>query len=33
MQMTPGMHKFAVQTGDDLHLAGLCETITVTVTE
>jgi hypothetical protein len=31
MAMTPGPHKFAVQAGDDLHTAGLCETITVTV--
>jgi hypothetical protein len=35
MQMTPGTHRFAVQAGDDLHatLAGLCETIEVTVQE
>ncbi len=35
MQLTPGPHKFAVQAGDDLHTtaAGLCETISVTVTE
>lgn len=35
MQLTPGQHTFAVQAGDDLHrtIEGLCETITVTVTE
>lgn len=35
MQLAPGPHKFAVQAGDDLHTttAGLCETISVTVTE
>ena len=33
MQLTPGAHKLAVQAGDDLHLSGLCETISVTVTE
>jgi hypothetical protein len=35
MQLTPGRHTFAVQAGDDLHTttAGLCETISVTVTE
>jgi hypothetical protein len=32
-QLTPGTHKLAVQAGDDLHMSGLCETITVTVTE
>ena len=35
MQLTPGEHTFAVQAGDDLHrtLDGLCETITINVTE
>ena len=35
MQLTPGPHPFAVQAGDDKHatIAGLCETIEVTVTE
>jgi hypothetical protein len=35
MQLTPGPHKFSVQAGDDLHatMAGLCETISITVTE
>jgi hypothetical protein len=35
MQLSPGMHKLAVQAGDDRHatMAGLCETINVTVTE
>lgn len=35
MQLPPGVHKLAVQAGDDLHTttAGLCETISVTVTE
>lgn len=35
MQLAPGPHKFAVQAGDDLHatIAGLCETIEITVTE
>jgi len=35
MQLTPGPHKFAVQAGDDKHatIAGLCETIAITVTE
>ena len=35
MQLTPGPHKFAVQAGDDKHatIAGLCETIEITVTE
>ena len=35
MQLTPGPHKLAVQAGDDKHatMAGLCETINVTVTE
>jgi hypothetical protein len=35
MQLSPGPHKLAVQAGDDLHatIAGLCETINVTVTE
>ena len=34
MQLAPGPHKFAVQAGDDKHttLAGLCETIQITVT-
>ena len=33
--LEPGEHKFTVQAGDDLHrgVAGLCETITVTVAE
>ena len=33
--LTPGQHKYSVQAGDDLHrgIAGLCETITVTVTK
>ena len=35
MTFTPGKHKLAVQIGDDMHrtLAGMCETIEVTVTE
>lgn len=35
MQLTPGPHKLAVQAGDDKHatMAGLCETINITVTE
>jgi hypothetical protein len=35
MQLTPGPHKLVVQAGDDRHatMTGLCETITVTVTE
>ncbi len=35
MQLTPGTHKFALQVGDDQHrtIEGLCEAITVTVTE
>ena len=35
MQLTPGPHKLAVQAGDDKHatMTGLCETISVTVTE
>jgi hypothetical protein len=35
MQLKPGAHKFAVQAGDDKHatIAGLCETISITVTE
>jgi Domain of unknown function (DUF4399) len=35
MQLSPGPHKLAVQAGDDLHatVAGLCETINITVTE
>ena len=35
MQLTPGPHKLVVQAGDDKHatMTGLCETITVTVTE
>jgi uncharacterized protein DUF4399/uncharacterized protein DUF6130 len=35
MQMTPGQHKLALQIGDDKHvtLPGLCQQITVTVTE
>jgi Domain of unknown function (DUF4399) len=32
-QLTAGTHKLAVQAGNDLHISGLCETITVTVTE
>ena len=35
MQLAPGPHKLSVQAGDDKHatLAGLCETISITVTE
>jgi hypothetical protein len=35
MQLAPGAHKLVVQAGDDKHatMTGLCETITVTVTE
>src|SRR5262245_54486265 len=35
MQLTPGPHKLVVQAGDDKHatMTGLCETISVTVTE
>ena len=35
MQLPPGSHKLALQLGDDKHttLAGLCTTITVTVSE
>ena len=35
MQLSPGPHKLSVQAGDDKHatLAGLCETISITVTE
>jgi hypothetical protein len=35
MQLEPGPHKFAVQAGDDKHatMAGLCETISITVTK
>lgn len=35
MQLPAGMHKLVVQAGDDRHatMAGLCETINVTVTE
>ena len=33
MQLAPGPHKLVVQAGDDLHTAGLCETISVTATE
>lgn len=35
MQLTPGSHKLALQIGDDKHttIAGLCQTINVTVTE
>jgi hypothetical protein len=35
MQLPPGSHKLVVQAGDDRHatMTGLCETITVTVTE
>lgn len=35
MQLKPGQHKLVLQAGDDLHrtVAGLCETITVTVIE
>jgi hypothetical protein len=34
MQLSPGMHKLAVQAGDDKHatMTGLCETISVNVT-
>ena len=34
-QLAPGTHKLSVQAGDDKHAttAGLCETITITVTE
>jgi hypothetical protein len=33
MSLTPGVHTFAVQVGDDLHRAvdGLCQTISITV--
>ncbi len=33
MQLTPGPHTFALQTGNDLHqtVAGLCETLSITV--
>jgi hypothetical protein len=33
--LTPGQHKYSVQAGDDVHrgMAGLCETITVTVAQ
>ena len=33
MQLKPGQHKLALQSGDDMHrtIAGLCETINVTV--
>jgi hypothetical protein len=35
MQLPPGMHKLSLQVGDDLHktMEGLCQTITVNVTE
>jgi hypothetical protein len=35
MQLAPGPHKMSVQAGDDKHqtMTGLCETITITVTE
>jgi hypothetical protein len=35
MQLTPGQHKMSLQIGDDKHqtMTGLCETITITVTE
>lgn len=35
MQFKPGPHKIVVQAGDDLHttMTGLCETISITVTE
>jgi len=35
MQLPAGMHKLVVQAGDDRHatMTGLCETITVNVTE
>jgi hypothetical protein len=35
MQLKPGPHKLVLQSGDDLHrtVAGLCETINVTVVE
>ena len=33
MQLTPGPHTFALQTGNDLHqtVAGLCDVLTITV--
>jgi Domain of unknown function (DUF4399) len=33
MQLTPGPHTFALQTGNDLHepVAGLCQVLTITV--
>ncbi|MGE0393164.1 MAG: DUF4399 domain-containing protein [Vicinamibacterales bacterium] len=33
MQLTPGPHTFALQTGNDLHqtVSGLCETLSITV--
>jgi hypothetical protein len=33
MQLTPGPHRFALQTGNDLHqtVSGLCQTLTLTV--
>jgi hypothetical protein len=35
MQLKPGPHKLVLQSGDDMHrtIAGLCETINVTVAE
>jgi len=35
MQLEPGTHRFALQVGNDLHqtVDGLCETISITVTE
>ena len=35
MSLTPGAHRLTVQAGDDMHrtIAGLCETINVTVSE
>ena len=35
MQLPPGQHKLTLQLGDDLHRTseGLCETITINVTE
>lgn len=33
MQLTPGVHRFALQTGNDLHqtVSGLCQTVSITV--
>jgi hypothetical protein len=35
VQLSPGQHKLALQSGDDMHrtIDGLCETINVTVVE